>query len=127
MAGWKAIILQLEDQMAAGVAKPVMAAAHAAGIVGFAERVLKTPYAITPLRPSHWRPHNDGKEGKEEVAAPGMRGGLALDLLQRFENSVVHLRGVWMFVPPMQGTSHCRGGLAPWKTTLYIWMRTSRP
>ncbi len=38
VSGLKAIIGQLEDQLAAGVAEPAVAAAQAAGIVEFAER-----------------------------------------------------------------------------------------
>jgi len=51
MPGWKAIFRQLGDQAAAGeVGSEEEVAAQAVGLVGFAERVLKTPYAVTPLR-----------------------------------------------------------------------------
>jgi hypothetical protein len=46
--GWKTIIRQLEDQLAAGVENPEEVTAQAEGLVGFAERSLKTPYATTP-------------------------------------------------------------------------------
>ncbi len=50
IAGLKAIIQQLVDQLAARVAELEMAATQAAGLIKFAERVLETPYATTPMR-----------------------------------------------------------------------------
>ena len=53
MAGWKAIVCQLKDQSAAGGAEThEEVAAQLVGLAGFSERVLKTLYAVTPLRPS---------------------------------------------------------------------------
>ena len=51
MAGWKTIVRQLEDQSAAGVAETHEEVdAQAVGLAGYAERILKTPYAVTPLQ-----------------------------------------------------------------------------
>ena len=47
---WKAIIRQLEDQLSEGATAPEVAAEQAAGLDEFARRVLKTPYATTPMR-----------------------------------------------------------------------------
>ena len=70
MAGWKAIVRQLEDQSAAGVAKThEEVAGQAVGLAEFAERVLKTPYAVTPLlRPSRRRVHMDKDREKDDLA-----------------------------------------------------------
>ncbi len=50
VGGWKAIIRQLEDQWMAGEVESAVVVAQGAGLTGFAERFLKTPYATTPMR-----------------------------------------------------------------------------
>ena len=65
MATWKAIIRQLEDQSAAGEVRPEDVAAQAMGLAGFAERVLKTSYAVTPLCSTCCRVRMD--EDEDEV------------------------------------------------------------
>ena len=52
MPGWKAGICQLEDQLAAGPTTEQAAAVQAEGLLDFADRMLKTPYAATPMWPS---------------------------------------------------------------------------
>ena len=97
MTGWQAIIRQLEDQAAAGEVEPAEAAAQAEGLAGFAERVLKTPYATTPLRSSRRRVHmdmddDDEGEGGGSITSGGNAGVVAEQLL-RLEDSVAYLRG----------------------------------
>ncbi len=114
--------------MAAGVAEPVVAAAQATRIVEFAERVLKTPYAITPMRASRCRPHVDGEEDEEEEAvASAMKSGLAMELLQRLKDSVGCLRGELGVCPPMLGTSPCTGAWAHWASASCAFTKTSQP
>ncbi len=97
VAGWKAIIRQLQDQVTAGETEPEAVAAQAAGIVGFAERVLKTPYATTPLRPSRRRrfSDNDGDEVDDDghPTLGSQEEPAFITLLQHLEDSVVLLRG----------------------------------
>jgi hypothetical protein len=50
MGGWKAIIRQLVDQLAAGEVAPEEEKARGAGLTEFANQVLQTPYATTPMR-----------------------------------------------------------------------------
>ncbi len=109
---WKAIIRQLEDQLAAGVAEPAVAAAQAAGIVEFTERVLKTPYTITPMRALRCHPHVDGEEDEEEEAvASTMKSRLAMELLQRLKDSVGYLRGELGVCPPNARYITLHGGV----------------
>ena len=67
--GWKAIIRQLEDQLAAGPTTQQATADRAEGLLGFADRMLQAPYAPTPMRPIRRRQHDaleeDGEDGKE--------------------------------------------------------------
>ena len=89
--GWKAIIRQLEDQLAAGAGNPDEAAEQAAGLVQFAERVMKTPYATTPMRVTLGRVHkSEDNEEEESLASIEAR---EQTLLQRLEDSVGHLCG----------------------------------
>ena len=93
--GWKAIIRQLEDQLAAGPLAEQAAADQAEGLLGFADRMLKTPSAPTPMRPSRRRQHNSLEDG-EDAEAGGGRGNNHNDFmttLQRLEDSVGHMRG----------------------------------
>ncbi len=53
VGGWKAIIRLLVNQLATGEVGPCEEAARAAGLVEFAGRVLKTPFATTPMRHVH--------------------------------------------------------------------------
>ena len=53
--GWKAVIRQLEDQLAAGPMTYQAAADQAEGLLGFADRMLQTPFAHTPMRPTRRR------------------------------------------------------------------------
>jgi hypothetical protein len=62
---WKAIIRQLEDQLAAGPLTEQAAADQAEGLLGFADRMLKTPFAPTPMRPSRRRQHDLLEDGKD--------------------------------------------------------------
>ena len=103
MAGWKAIVRQLEDQLAAGVAKThEEVAAQAVGLSGFLERVLKTPYTFTPLQPSHHQVcmDEDREEDNPALLGPTNVGGAVWDLLQLLEDSVAHLRGELGIHPP---------------------------
>ncbi len=78
-----------------------MATAQVAGIVEFAKKVLKTPYAITPMRALRCHPRVDGEEDEEEeVALSTMKSGLAMELLQRLKDSVGYLRGELGVCPP---------------------------
>jgi hypothetical protein len=52
VGGWKAIIRQLVDQLAVGEVAPDKEEARGAGLTEFANRVLKTPYATTPMCPT---------------------------------------------------------------------------
>ena len=52
MPGWKTVICQLEDQLATGPTMEQAAAVQAEGLLDFADRMLKTPYAATPMWPS---------------------------------------------------------------------------
>jgi predicted nucleic acid-binding Zn-ribbon protein len=99
--GWKAVIRQLEDQLAAGPPETQQAAAdQAEGLMGFANRMLKTPYATTPMRPTRRR-QRDEVGDDDEVSVEGGGSGLnedVLALLQRLEDSIGHMRGelgVW--------------------------------
>ena len=68
MPGWKAVICQLEDQLAVGPTTEQAAAVQAEGLLDFADRMLKTPYAATPMRPSRRRQHDlleDGNDAKD--------------------------------------------------------------
>ncbi len=98
--------------MAAGVAESAVAATQAAGIVEFTERVLKTPYTITPMRTLRCRPHIDGEEDEEdEVVVSTMTSGLAMELLQRLEDSVGYLRGELGVCPPNARYINLHGGV----------------
>ncbi len=98
--------------MAAGVAEPAVAAAQATGIVEFMKRVLKTPYDITPMRALRCRPRVDGEEDEEEEAvASTMKSGLAMELLQRLEDSVGYLRGELGVCPPDARYITLHGGM----------------
>jgi hypothetical protein len=97
LGGWKAIIHQLEDQRTAGMMEPEEAAAQAAGLVEFAEWVLKTPYTTMLMQSVLWHTWVDskGNEGKGLIGAQA--GGV--DPLQCLEGSISHLHGrigVWV-------------------------------
>jgi hypothetical protein len=81
IATWKAIIqqLELEDQLTEGATEPEVVAAQAAGLADFIERVQKTPYATTPLRP---RRRSRSEEEDKEVSR-GEDG--------RFDNVILEL------------------------------------
>jgi hypothetical protein len=87
VAGWKAIIRQLEDQLSEGVSAPDAAAKQAAGLAEFALRVLKTPYATTPMR-SRRRSLSGEDDGAAATGGPG-----TLEILQRLEDGLANLRG----------------------------------
>ena len=100
MPGWKAVIRQLEDQLAAGPMRGKAAADQAEGLLDFANRMLKTPYAATPMRPSRRRQH-DALEVEDDTKEDGGTNNRnnVLSLLQRLEDSMVHMRGelgVWV-------------------------------
>jgi hypothetical protein len=91
VVGWKAIIQQLEEHWAAGATEPEVVAAQAAGLPELAERVMKTPYATTPMQSTcrcTWIDLDD-KEVKE------LEGGEEGDImiLQCLEDSIGHQRG----------------------------------
>jgi hypothetical protein len=88
--GWKAIIQQLEDQLAARVGEPEEAAAQAAGLVEFAERVLKTSYATTPMRSTCRRAQLNNEDEEEETLVFKDADGRVL--LQQSEDSLGCLR-----------------------------------
>ncbi len=88
---WKAIIRQLEDQLAAGVENPEEVAAQAEGLAGFAERALKTPYATPPMLANRCRACLDVED--EEGSLLFTDAGVERTLLQRSEDSVGLLWG----------------------------------
>jgi hypothetical protein len=88
--GWKAIIRQFEDQLAAGVENPEEVAPQAEGLAGFAERALKTPYATTPMLANHHRARLDVED--EEGSLLFTDAGVERALLQHLEDSVGLLR-----------------------------------
>ena len=61
---WKGVIRQLEDQLAAGAMTKQATANQAEGLLGFADRMLQTPYPPTPMRPTRCRQH----EALEDVS-----------------------------------------------------------
>ncbi len=89
--GWKAIIHQLEDQLAAGVENIEEVATQAEGLAGFAERALKTPYATTPMLANRRRARLDVED--EEGSLLFTDAGVKRALLQRLEDSFGLLRG----------------------------------
>jgi hypothetical protein len=93
VGGWKAIIRQLEDQLAAGEVEPEVAAAQAAGLTEFANQVLKTPYATTLMRATGHRMRSESDDKEVEVMGEVRAGGIDSNALQRLEDSVGHLRG----------------------------------
>ena len=100
MPGWKAVIRQLEDQMAAGPTTQQATADQAEGLLGFTDQMLQAPYTPSPMCPTRRRQHDaleeDG-EDDEEGGGSGNNEGI-LTLLQRLEDSIGHMRGemgVW--------------------------------
>lgn len=86
-AAWKAIIRQLEDQLSEGVTAPEVAAEQAAGLAEFARRVLKTPYATTPMRSCRRTlPEEEDESAREDETG-------TLESLQRLEDGMASLRG----------------------------------
>ena len=86
-AAWKAIIRQLEDQLSEGATAPDVVAEQAAGLAEFALRVLKTPYATTPMQSRR-------RTLSEEEDGPAMKGGPGtLEILQSLEDGMASLRG----------------------------------
>jgi hypothetical protein len=77
--------------LAAGAGEPEEAAAQAAGLGEFAEWVLKTPYATTPMRSTRHRARLDDKDKEEETLVFKDAEGRAL--LQQLEDSLGCLRG----------------------------------
>jgi len=126
--GWKAVIRQLEDQLAAGPPTTQRAAAdHAEGLMGFADRMLKTPSAPTPMRPPRRRQHDDMEDDDAEEEGNGEGGndeGI-LTLLQRLEDSIGHLRGERGSVRRRLVTSPSTGGWCRWVRTTTTSTRTS--
>jgi hypothetical protein len=105
MSGWKAIFRQLEDQAAAGyVGLEEEVAAQALGLAGFAERVLKTPYAVTPLCGARRRVrmYGDDDEGDLDSQESTNDGGVT-DLL--------HLWGELGIQPPESRYITLHGGV----------------
>jgi hypothetical protein len=88
--GWKAVIRQLEDQLAAGPMTQQAAADQAEGLLGFADRMLQTPFAPTPMRPTRRCQHDALEDDGEDNE--GGNGGI-LTLLQRLKDSIGHMRG----------------------------------
>ena len=95
--GWKAIIRQLINQLAAGEVAPAEAAAMGAGLSEFAGRVLRTPYAITPMRASRRQVRmsvDDSDDGASEGGGvDGSGSDVGPSTLQRLEDSIGLLRG----------------------------------
>jgi hypothetical protein len=89
-AGWKAIIRQLEDQLAAGAEDPEEVAAQAEGLAGFAEQALKTPYATTSMLANRRRACLVDKDEEESSV---LRDAGEWALLQCLEDSVGLLWG----------------------------------
>ena len=78
--GWKAVICQLEDQLATGPMTEQAAANQVEGLLDFADRMLKTPYAPTPMRPSRRQQHNSLEDG-EDAKDGGGRGNNHKDFM----------------------------------------------
>jgi hypothetical protein len=99
MHGWKAIICQLEDQLAAGPTTEQAVAVQAEGLLDFADRMLKTPYTATPMQPSRRRQHDSLEDGDNaEDSGKSKNGNDVMSLLQRLEDSIGCMRGklgVW--------------------------------
>jgi hypothetical protein len=97
--GWKAVICQLEDQLAAEPMTEQAAADQAKGLLDFADRILKTPYTPTPMQPARRCQHNSLEDGKDAKDAGGRNNNdNVTTLLQRLEDSIDHMRGeleVW--------------------------------
>lgn len=98
VAGWRAIIRQLVDQLAAGELALEEATARRAGLSEFAGRVLDTRYAFTPMRARVSRNREVLDDASVDEAAGDMSmGGMSRDVqastLQRLEDSVGLLRG----------------------------------
>ena len=113
MTGWKAIFRQLEDQLAAGQGgTEEEVEAQAVGLAGFAERVLKTPYAITPMRGARRRVRMLGDDKEDELdPQESINAGGVTDLLQQLEDSVAHLRGELGIHPPESRYITLHGGV----------------
>ncbi len=89
MPGWKAIICQLEDQLAAGPTMEQAAAVQAEGLLDFADRMLKTPYAATPMQPSRRHKHDSLEDGNDaEDGGRSKNGDDVMSLLQCLEDSI---------------------------------------
>ena len=111
---WKAVIRQLEDQLVAGPPTTQRASAdHAEGLMGFAARMLKTPYAPTPMLPPRHRQHDDMEDDDAEEEGNGEGGNdeCVLTLLQRLEDSIGHLRGELGVCSPEARYLTLHGGL----------------
>ena len=113
MSGWKAIFRQLEDQLAAGQGETEEEVeAQAVGLVGFAERVLKTPYAVTPMRGTRRRVRMLGDDEEDDFdPQESTNVGGVTDLLQQLEDSVAHLRGELGIHPPESRYITLHGGV----------------
>jgi len=113
MSGWKAIFRQLEDQVAAGkVGSEEEVTAEAVGLAGFAERVLKTPYAVMPLRRTRRRVCTNGDDEEDDLdPQESTNVGGVTDLLQWLEDSVAHLRGELGIQPPESRYITLHGGV----------------
>ena len=113
MSGWKAIFRQLEDQAAADeLGSEEEVAAQAAGLAGFAERVLKTPYAVTPMRGARRRVRMNGDDEEDDLdPLESTYAGGVTDHLQRLEDSVAHLRGELGIHPPESRYITLHGGV----------------
>ena len=113
MTGWKAIFRQLEDQLAAGQGgTEEEVEAQAVGLAGFAEQVLKTPYAITPMRGARRRVRMLGDDEEDELdPQESINAGGVTDLLQQLEDSVAHLRGELGIHPPESRYITLHGGV----------------
>ncbi len=74
--------------------EPEVAAAQKAGLMEFANQVLKTPYATTPMRVMHHRARSESGNNEVKVVGEMRAGGIDFDALQRLEDSVGHLHGL---------------------------------
>ena len=99
MLVWKAIICQLENQLAVGPTTEQAAAVQVEGLLDFADRMLKTPYAATPMRPSRRRQHDLLEDGNDVKDGRGSKNSDdVMSLLQRLGDSIGRMQGklgVW--------------------------------
>ncbi len=98
VGGWKAIIRQLVDQSAAGEVEPQEEAARAACLAEFANRVLKTPFATTPMRATRRRGAYDSDDNNRLSV---WQSALTQTLFSVWRTALDSSEGSWVCVRQM--------------------------